>query len=79
MTDVSASFVPDDFVPPASLDRPEFRLRPLGPEHNESDYGAWTASFDHIHATPGWEADGRPASACDPGSAPSARATRSRR
>jgi hypothetical protein len=55
VTDASRPFVPDEFVPPAGLDRPEFRLRPLGPEHNESDYAAWTSSFDHIHATPGWE------------------------
>ena len=60
MTDTSSSFVPDDFAPPAGLDRPEFRLRPLGPEHNMSDYAAWTSSFDHIHATPGWAPDGWP-------------------
>jgi hypothetical protein len=30
-------------------------LRPLGPEHNESDYAAWTSSIDHIRATPGYE------------------------
>lgn len=48
-------FVPDTFVPPAGLDFDRFRLRPLGPEHNESDYAAWTASIDHIRATPGYE------------------------
>ena len=32
----------------------EFRLAPLGPQHNESDYAAWTASVDHIRATPGF-------------------------
>ena len=48
-------FVPDGFEPPAGLDSPAFRLRPLGPEHTVSDYAAWTASMDHIHATPGWE------------------------
>jgi len=30
-------------------------LRPLGPEHNDSDYAAWTSSIDHIRATPGYE------------------------
>jgi hypothetical protein len=48
-------FVPDDFVPPVGLDHAAFRLRPLGPEHNTSDYAAWTASMDHILATPGYE------------------------
>ncbi len=49
-------FVPDSFVPPAGLDPQAFRLRPLGPEHNESDYAAWTAGIDHIRRTPGWRA-----------------------
>lgn len=48
-------FVPDAFVPPRGLDHPAFRLRPLGPEHNASDYAAWTSSTEHIHATPGFE------------------------
>ena len=60
MAEPTEPFVPDDFVPPGRLDRAEFRLRPLGPEHNESDYAAWTSSFDHIHATPGWKPDGWP-------------------
>ena len=60
MTDPSAAFVPADFVAPTGLDRPEFRLRALGPEHNESDFAAWISSFDHIHATPGWKAEGWP-------------------
>lgn len=47
-------FVPDGFVPPAGLDRPAFRLRPLGPEHNASDHAAWTSSIEHIRATPGF-------------------------
>jgi hypothetical protein len=47
-------FVPDDFDPPQGLDAPEFRLEPLGPQHNEADYAAWTSSMEHIHATPGW-------------------------
>ena len=48
-------FVPDAFEPPAGLDQPAFRLRPLGPEHNESDHAAWMSSIDHIRGTPGWE------------------------
>lgn len=52
-----ARFVPDQFTPPMALDHPSFRLRPLGPEHNESDYAAWTASMDHIHGTPGFAPD----------------------
>jgi hypothetical protein len=48
-------FVPADFVVPLRLETPQFRLEPLGPEHNESDYGAWSSSIEHIRATPGWE------------------------
>jgi hypothetical protein len=47
-------FVPDDFDPPLGLSTPDFRLEPLGPQHNEADYAAWTSSMQHIHATPGW-------------------------
>jgi hypothetical protein len=32
----------------------DFRLAPLGPQHNEADYAAWTASIDHIRGTPGF-------------------------
>ena len=32
----------------------DLRLSPLGPEHNASDYAAWTSSIDHIRATPGF-------------------------
>jgi RimJ/RimL family protein N-acetyltransferase len=32
----------------------QFRLEPLGPQHNEGDYAAWTSSMEHIHATPGF-------------------------
>jgi RimJ/RimL family protein N-acetyltransferase len=52
MTD--APFVPADFEPPTRLETPDFLLEPLGPQHNESDYAAWTSSVDHIHATPGF-------------------------
>ena len=47
-------FVPEDFVVPDGLTAGEFRLAPLGPQHNEADYAAWTASMDHIRATPGF-------------------------
>jgi hypothetical protein len=50
-----APFVPPDFQPPLGLDEPAFRLRPLGPEHNASDYAAWTSSMAHIAATPGFD------------------------
>ena len=49
-------FVPDDFAPPSGLDHAAFLLRPLGPEHNDDDYAAWTSSVDHILATPGFAA-----------------------
>jgi RimJ/RimL family protein N-acetyltransferase len=47
-------FVPADFAVPGGLTTEEFRLEPLGPEHNEADYAAWTASIGHIRATPGF-------------------------
>jgi len=52
MTD--APFVPPEFEPPGGLAHARFLLEPLGPQHNERDYAAWTSSFDHIHATPGF-------------------------
>src|ERR1700677_955052 len=48
------SFVPEDFVVPRVLVTEAFRLEPLGPEHNEDDYRAWTSSVEHIRATPGF-------------------------
>ena len=51
-------FVPADFAVPGELIAREIRLVPLGPQHNEADYTAWTASIDHIRATPGFP-DGR--------------------
>ena len=48
-------FVPDDFAVPTGLVAPSFRLEPLGREHNERDYAAWTSSIVHIRATPGFE------------------------
>ena len=49
-----ADFVPDDFEPPVGVTTPQFRLEPLGPQHNEADYAAWTSSMQHIRATPGF-------------------------
>src|SRR5215510_8400161 len=51
-------FVPDDFAVPRELVTGEFRLEPLGPQHNAGDYEAWTSSMEHIRATPGFA--GRP-------------------
>lgn len=48
-------FVPAGFIVPVALTTSEFRLEPLGPQHNDSDYEAWSASIEHIRATPGWE------------------------
>jgi len=49
-----AEFVPSDFDVPLELETPEFVLEPLGPEHNERDYEAWTSSMEHIVSTPGF-------------------------
>jgi RimJ/RimL family protein N-acetyltransferase len=53
-------FVPPDFAVPLRLETREVVLEPLGPEHNERDYDAWTSSLQHIHATPGWEGSSWP-------------------
>lgn len=50
----SADFVPHGFAPPTSLLTDQFRLEPLGPQHNEADHAAWISSVDHIRATPGY-------------------------
>jgi hypothetical protein len=47
-------FVPEDFEPPRELVTDQFVLEPLGPEHNEPDYAAWSSSIEHIRATPGY-------------------------
>ena len=47
-------FVPPDFAVPTGASFGDFRLVPLGPEHNAADYAAWTSSIDHIRATPGY-------------------------
>ena len=54
----SELFVPTDFDPPTGLTAATVRLEPLGPEHNERDYAAWTSSMDHIRSSPGFP-DGR--------------------
>jgi hypothetical protein len=56
-----SGFVPDDFTVPRELVTAGFRLEPLGPEHNEDDYQAWTSSISHIRATPGFEGRSWPA------------------
>jgi len=48
------AFVPDSFAAPPELVTEEFRLEPLGPQHNVGDFEAWTSSIDHIRATPGF-------------------------
>jgi hypothetical protein len=53
------SFVPEHFEVPSPPRTDRFWLEPLGPQHNEADYAAWTSSMDHIAATPGFD-DGWP-------------------
>ena len=53
-------FVPSGFVVPLALETEHFRLEPLGPQHNDSDYAAWSSSLEHIRATPGWETSSWP-------------------
>jgi hypothetical protein len=36
----------------------DLRLEPLGPQHNERDYAAWTSSMDHIRRSPGFDEGG---------------------
>ena len=52
--DRSRAFVPDSFAVPRELVTEDFRLEPLGPQHNAGDYDAWTSSIEHIRATPGF-------------------------
>lgn len=42
---------------PAGLRTTHFVLEPLGPQHNDADYTAWSGSIDHIRTTPGFRAD----------------------
>jgi hypothetical protein len=57
---VHGPLVPSGFVVPLALATEQFRLEPLGPQHNDSDYEAWSSSVEHIHMTPGWEASSWP-------------------
>ncbi len=50
----SEEFVPVGFEPPRSLITDQFRLEPLGPQHNDADHAAWMSSIDHIRTTPGF-------------------------
>lgn len=52
--DSARPFVPGDFSVPGELVTAQFRLEPLGPQHNDGDYEAWTSSMAHIRATPGF-------------------------
>ena len=52
-TDQRTRFVPDGFVPPAGLAAASFLLEPLGPQHNESDYDAWTPASSTSGPRPG--------------------------
>ena len=54
MNDDSAPFVPLAFEVPTRLVAPRFVLEPLGPQHNEHDYAAWTSSMEHVRSTPGF-------------------------
>jgi hypothetical protein len=56
----TAPFVPSGFIVPVALTTEQFRLEPLGPQHNNSDYEAWSSSVEHIHRTPGWETSSWP-------------------
>lgn len=52
------TFVPAGFQPPTGFTVGTFRLEPLGAEHNDRDYAAWTSSMEHIRSQPGFP-DGR--------------------
>ena len=54
----AGEFVPVGFDPPTTLATDQFRLEPLGPQHNQADHAAWTSSIEHIRCTPGYP-DGR--------------------
>ena len=47
-------FVPSGFRPPTALVTDDFRLEPLGPQHNRADLAAWMSSIEHIRRTPGY-------------------------
>lgn len=52
--------VPNDFEVPRELRTAQFRLEPLGPEHNAADHAAWMSSIEHLQATPGFAGRGWP-------------------
>lgn len=54
---MSDNLVPNGFLVPDSFDGPGFRFEPLGPQHNDRDYAAWTSSMEHILATPGFSSN----------------------
>lgn len=54
------SLVPDGFSLPAPIQTERLRLALLAPEHNESDYRAWTESMDFIRGLPGWASSSWP-------------------
>jgi hypothetical protein len=45
-------FVPASFDVPRGPVTGRLVLAPLGPDHNDADYAAWTSSIEHIRATP---------------------------
>jgi hypothetical protein len=47
-------FVPTDFEPPTALVGDQFRLEPLGPQHNDADHAAWMSTIAHVRSTPGF-------------------------
>jgi hypothetical protein len=53
-------FVPSGFEAPLALATEQFSLEPLGVQHNEPDFEAWSSSVEHIHMTPGWETSSWP-------------------
>lgn len=53
---VPDAFVPGEFTVPIGFEGVGFHLEPLGPQHNDRDYEAWTSSIGHIIATPGFDA-----------------------
>ena len=57
---VRTVLVPEGFTVPRRLETPRFVLEPLGPQHNDEDYAAWSTSIEHIRGTPGWEGSSWP-------------------
>jgi hypothetical protein len=56
----STPLVPADFVVPRELRSAQFRLEPLGPQHNARDHRAWMSSIAHLQTTPGFADHGWP-------------------